>query len=156
MAHEVERRVLSRYLEEHSLKHTKQRDAILDIFLEASGHITSDEIYKRIRDEHPSIGYTTVYRTMKLLCDAGLASEHHFDDGVARYEIQHAHHDHLVCVRCGKIVEFECEMIESSQEEIAARYGFRVLRHRHELYGHCEGCRDDLERSPSGEGSPEG
>jgi Fur family ferric uptake transcriptional regulator len=151
MVHEIEHRILSRYLEAHSLKHTKQRDAILDIFLEASGHISSEEIYQRIQDEHPSIGYTTVYRTMKLLCDAGLASEHRFDDGVARYEIEHAHHDHLVCVRCGKIVEFESEMIESSQEEIAARYGFRVLRHRHELYGHCESCRDDLDRSQSSE-----
>ena len=137
MVHEIEHRILSRYLEAHNLKRTKQRDAILDIFLEASGHISSEEIYQRIQDEHPSIGYTTVYRTMKLLCDAGLASERRFDDGIARYEIEHAHHDHLVCVRCGKIVEFESEMIESRQEEIAARYGFRVLRHRHELYGHC-------------------
>jgi Fur family ferric uptake transcriptional regulator len=76
---------------------------------------------------------------MKLLCDAGLAHEHNFD-GLTRYEIAQEHHDHLVCVRCGKIIEFECEMIESAQEQIAATYHFRVLRHRHELYGHCEEC----------------
>ena len=145
MAHEVEHRSLTRYLEEHSLKHTKQRDAILDVFLKATGHITSEEIYQCVQNEHPSIGYTTVYRTMKLLCDAGLASERHFDDGPTRYEIAHEHHDHLVCVRCGKIIEFECQMIETTQNEIAARYGFRVLRHRHELYGHCENCRDEGE-----------
>ncbi len=143
MAHEVERRSLARYLEERNLKHTKQRDAILDVFLEATGHITSDDIYQKVRESHPGIGYTTVYRTMKLLCDAGLASERHFDDGVARYEIAHEHHDHLVCLRCGKIEEFECAMIESTQLEIADRYGFRVLRHRHELYGHCVDCRED-------------
>ena len=148
MTHEVEHRSLARYLEEHSLKHTKQRDAILEVFLRATGHITSEEIYQRVQDEHPSIGYTTVYRTMKLLCDAGLAIERHFDDGLTRYEIAHEHHDHLVCIRCGKIIEFECQMIESTQDEIAARYGFRVLRHRHELYGHCETCRDELD-SPS-------
>ncbi len=147
MAHEVELRSLARYLEEHSLKHTKQRDAILGVFLQATGHITSEEIYQRVQDEHPSIGYTTVYRTMKLLCDAGLASERHFDDGPTRYEIAHEHHDHLVCIRCGKIIEFECQMIESTQNEIAARYGFRVLRHRHELYGHCENCRDEGDSS---------
>ena len=96
-----------------------------------------------MRSLHPNIGYTTVYRTMKLLCDAGLASERHFDDAITRYEIAHEHHDHLVCMRCGKIIEFECAMIESTQTEIADRYGFRVLRHRHELYGHCEKCRDD-------------
>ena len=140
MAHEVEQRSLSRYLEEHNLKHTQQREAILVAFLEATGHITSEEIHNRVRVSHPNIGYTTVYRTMKLLCDAGLASERHFEEGVTRYEIEHEHHDHLVCLRCGKIIEFECEMIESAQQEIADRYRFRILRHRHELYGHCSAC----------------
>ncbi len=142
MAHEVERRSLARFLEEHNLKHTKQRDAILDVFLAAAGHVTSEDLYNAVRDEHPSIGYTTVYRTMKLLCEAGLALERHFDDGIARYEIEHEHHDHLVCVKCGRIIEFECAMIEATQDEIAERYHFRVLRHRHELYGHCESCQE--------------
>ncbi len=143
MAHEVERRSLARYLEEHHLKHTKQREAILDVFLKAAGHVTSEDIYKAVRDEHPNVGYTTVYRTMNLLCEAGLASERHFDEGITRYEIEHEHHDHLVCVKCGRIIEFECAMIEATQDEIAERYHFRVLRHRHELYGHCESCRED-------------
>ena len=145
MAHEVERRTLARDLEEHHLKNTKQRDAIVDVFLEARGHVTSDEIFQRVRDAHPNIGYTTVYRTLKLLCDAGLANERHFDDGITRYEIEHEHHDHLVCTRCGKIIEFECDMIEATQTEIAKRYDFRILRHRHELYGHCADCRDDAD-----------
>jgi len=140
MAHEVEHAALARYLEEHNLKHTRQRDGILDAFLEAEGHITSEQLYEALRESSPSIGYTTVYRTMKLLCEAGLAQERRFDDGVTRYEIEQTHHDHLVCVRCGKIIEFECQMIESTQAEIAAQYNFRVLRHRHELYGHCESC----------------
>ena len=65
------------------------------------------------------------------------------DGGVTRYEIAHEHHDHLVCIRCGKILEFECGMIEAAQERIAESYDFRILRHRHELYGHCADCRDD-------------
>ncbi len=142
MAHEVERDALARYLDDHNLKHTTQRDVILDAFLSAGEHITSDELYQMIRDQNPSIGHTTVYRTMKLLCEAGLAQERHFDDGVTRYEIEQQHHDHLVCVKCGRIIEFECRMIEASQDEIAAQYHFRVLRHRHELYGHCEECQD--------------
>lgn len=141
MPNEVEHRTLASYLEENNLKNTKQREAILDVFLGATGHITSDDLFQQVRELHPNIGYTTVYRTMKLLCDAGLASERHFDDGITRYEIAHEHHDHLVCTRCGKIIEFECRMIEDTQNEIAARYGFRVLRHRHELYGHCPDCR---------------
>jgi Fur family ferric uptake transcriptional regulator len=139
MSHEVEQRALARYLEEHSLKHTKQREAILEVFLDAKGHITSEDLYQDVRARHPQIGYTTVYRTMKLLCEAGLAHEHNFD-GTARFEIAQEHHDHLVCTRCGKIIEFECEMIESAQNRIADSYGFRVLRHRHEHSGHCAHC----------------
>jgi Fur family ferric uptake transcriptional regulator len=140
MGHELEQKALADYLETHNLKHTKQREAILDVFLSVRGHITGEDLYQRVREVHPGIGYTTVYRTMKLLCDAGLASERHFDDGVTRYEVEHEHHDHLVCTRCGKIVEFECQMIESAQNDIVERYGFRLLRHRHELYGHCPEC----------------
>ncbi len=140
MAHDLEQKALTDYLEEHSLKHTKQREAILDVFLDVTGHITGEDLYQRVRAKHPGIGYTTVYRTMKLLCDAGLAIERRFDDGVTRYEVEHEHHDHLVCTRCGKIVEFECQMIETAQNEIVQRYGFRLLRHRHELYGHCPDC----------------
>ncbi len=140
MPNEVEQKALASYLEDHHLKHTKQREAILDVFLEVKGHITAEALFQSVREQHQSVGFTTVYRTMKLLCDAGLAIERHFDDGVARYEIEHEHHDHLVCTRCGKIVEFECAMIEQAQDEIGKRYGFRLLRHRHELYGHCPDC----------------
>ena len=143
MAHEVEKAALARFLEQKGLKRTRQRDAILDVFLEAEGHTTSEQIYQQVRVDHSGIGHTTVYRTMKLLVEAGLAEERHFDDGGVRYELEHEHHDHLVCLKCGAIIEFECQMIERTQEEVAARYDFRVLRHRHELYGHCANCRDD-------------
>jgi len=143
MAHEVELKALAGYLEQNNLKNTKQREMILVAFLEAKRHITSDDLYQSVRAEHPNIGYTTVYRTMKLLVEAGLATERHFDDGITRYEIEHEHHDHLVCIKCGRIQEFECEMIEDTQNEIAKRHGFQILRHRHELYGHCKGCQAD-------------
>ena len=142
MAHEVELKALATYLEKNHLKHTKQRELILNVFLDARRHLTSEDLYLSVREQHPNIGYTTVYRTMKLLVEAGLATERHFDDGITRYEIEHEHHDHLVCIRCGKIVEFECEMIESAQNDIAKRHGFQILRHRHELYGHCADCAD--------------
>ena len=139
---ESQREVLARFLEEHNPKHTKQRDQILGAFLEARGHVTSEELYQRVREQNPGIGYTTVYRTMKLLAEAGLAVERHFDDGVTRYEIEHEHHDHLVCLRCGRIIEFECQEIEVAQAEVAERHRFEILRHRHELYGHCAECRE--------------
>ncbi len=139
---DVEREALVRYLEDHQLKRTRQREAILDVFLQSTGHVSSDELHERVRDKFPGIGSTTVYRTMKILCDAGLAVERNFEGGVTRYEIPHEHHDHLVCVRCGTIIEFECTMIEAAQERIATDYQFRLLRHRHELYGHCSNCQE--------------
>jgi Fur family ferric uptake transcriptional regulator len=140
MAHEAERAALSAYLEEKNLKHTKQRDVILDAFLDARGHATSEELYRLVREVNSNIGYTTVYRTLKLLVDAGIAQERHFDDGIARYDIDHDHHDHLVCLECGKIVEFESPLIEATQEQIAAEHNFTLKRHRHELYGYCAHC----------------
>lgn len=142
MPHEIEIKTLTRYLEKHHLKQTKQREAVLQVFLEASGHIASEDLYQQVRERHPNIGFTTVYRTMKLLCEAGLAIERHFDDGLTRYEIPHEHHDHLLCTRCGKIIEFECALIEEAQDRIAAQYGFQLLRHRHELYGFCADCQE--------------
>lgn len=143
MAHEVELKALAAYLEQNNLKNTKQREMILVTFLEAKRHVTSEDLYQSVRAQHPNIGYTTVYRTMKLLVEAGLATERHFDDGITRYEIEHEHHDHLVCIKCGRIQEFECDVIEHEQREIAKQHGFQILRHRHELYGHCKSCRAD-------------
>ncbi len=140
MPHEVEQRVLAGYLDEKRLKHTRQREAILEIFLESRGHITSEDLARKVRERHARIGYTTVYRTLKILCEAGLASERHFDDGATRYETKQKHHDHLVCVGCRRIIEFESATIETAQQEVATRHGFQLLRHRHELYGYCSEC----------------
>jgi len=141
MARRPEQKALDAYLDSKKLKHTRQRDAILDAFLGATGHITGDELFRIVRARHPRIGFTTVYRTLKLFCEAGLAEERHFADGVTRFEIKQEHHDHLVCTKCGKIVEFECTMIEQAQNDIASRYDFQLLRHRYELYGLCRACR---------------
>jgi Fur family ferric uptake transcriptional regulator len=91
-----------------------------------------------VRKKNPRVGYATVYRTLKLLQDSGLASSRQFDDGQTRYEVAGAHHDHLICVKCGLILEFENDEIERLQEAMAAELGgFRVLRHKHELYCLC-------------------
>ena len=131
---------LAVYLAQHGLKHTRQRDAILESFLAAKGHITSEELHERVHGDHPEIGAATVYRTLKLLCEAEIANSIHFRDGVTLYEPQHAHHDHLICSGCGEIVEFESDVIEEEQLKIAARYGYRLTRHRHHLFGFCRAC----------------
>ncbi len=143
MAHELEHKALAQYLESHNLKQTKQREVILEAFLEAGGHVTGEDLYQQIREHYPRIGYTTVYRSLKLFVEASLAEERRFDDGVARYEIEHKHHDHLVCLACGQILEFESAVIEQAQKDVADEMSFTILRHRHELYGHCAECRED-------------
>lgn len=126
------------YIQDRRLNTTAQREAIVEQFLRTRDHVSIDELLTKVRKRHPRVGYATVYRTLKLLVDSGLAVERQFGDGQARYEVVGDHHDHLICVKCGLILEFEDEEIERLQERIAARMGgFTVLRHRHELYGIC-------------------
>ena len=125
------------------LKSTRQREAILDEFLRVGSHISTEELYLRLRRKTPQIGYATVHRTLKLFAECGIAEQRHFGDGQARYEASDLdeHHDHLICITCGRIVEFEDSRIERLQEEVARQHGFSIERHRLELYGCCESCR---------------
>ncbi|NVN97796.1 MAG: transcriptional repressor [Geobacteraceae bacterium] len=124
------------------LKSTKQRDIILDSFLSCHQHLTTEELYLKLKTDNPNIGFATVYRTLKLFAESGIAREIQFGDGQTRYEHMHAgeHHDHLVCTRCGAIVEFENETIEKLQSEVAAQHGFTIKNHKLELYGYCVKC----------------
>ena len=135
---------LRSFMDKHGLRSTSQRRTVTDVFLRARGHLSIEELLAMVRERDPKIGYATVYRTLKLLKDCGIAYERHFGDGVSRYEIAFVdeHHDHLICLECGKIVEFENDEIERLQEELAARHGFTLKRHTHELYGVCADCRD--------------
>ena len=135
------------YLAQKRLNTTAQREVIVEQFFRTSEHVSIDELLARVRRRHPRVGYATVYRTLKLLAEAGLAIERQFGDGQARYEVVGDHHDHLICTKCGFILEFEDAEIERLQEQIAVRLGgFSVQRHRHELYGLC----------PRAQGKPDG
>ncbi len=133
---------LNHFISRKGLKNTRQRDLIAEIVLGSAGHVGVEEIYRRVRKKDPKVGFSTVYRTMKLLKECGLVSERHFGDGLARYEPVHEgeHHDHLICTSCGEIVEFEDEHIEKRQDAVAARYGYSVISHKHEIYGVCSSC----------------
>lgn len=125
------------------LRSTRQRDIILDFFLDTHQHVSVEELYLKIKAIHPGIGNATVYRTLKLFVEAGLAREVLLHDGQTRYEQATAgqHHDHLVCTGCNAIIEFENETIEQLQDEIAARHGFYIKSHKMEIYGLCSKCR---------------
>jgi Fur family ferric uptake transcriptional regulator len=132
-------------LRERNLKSTAQRDDIAKIFFAANKHLSVEDLHTAVKKVNPRVGYATVYRTLKLLKECGLADERHFDDGQARYEPTEAaeqHHDHIICERCGKIVEFNSDELEKLQERIARFLGFVVSRHRMELYGICAECRE--------------
>lgn len=126
------------YLQDNGLNTTQQRELIVDSFLRCRDHVSIDELLARVRKRNKKVGYATVYRTLKLLVESGLAHQRQFGDGQARFEVAGEHHDHLICHKCGLILEFEDDEIEKLQDKIAARLGgFKVVRHRHELYGLC-------------------
>lgn len=135
-------KVFEEYLAENGLKHSRQREVILQYFLETGGHMTVDDLYRVIHRAHPEIGRTTIYRTLKLLCDARLAESITLRDGLTRFEhrYKHGHHDHMICVQCGTIIEFVSPEIETLQDEIAEAYGFSIDSHRHQLFGACQKC----------------
>jgi Fur family ferric uptake transcriptional regulator len=137
-------------LSTHGLKFTEQRRAIGEVFFSVDRHLSLLEILDEVRRRQRGIGYATVYRTMRLLSEGGLAEEHRFDGGQTRYEPvrEGGHHDHLVCLRCGFIVEFEDELIEDRQRSIAAAHGFAMRTHRHEIYGLCNRAECDALGAP--------
>lgn len=135
---------LSAYMAKKGLRSTAQRRLIVDTFFEGAAHMTIEDLLTEVRARDRGIGYATVYRTLKLLAECGVASERRFGDGLSRYELADeasTHHDHLICIECGRIVEFEEPRIEELQDEIAARHGFSVTSHKHEMYGTCPECR---------------
>jgi Fur family transcriptional regulator, ferric uptake regulator len=136
------RETLSRWIAEKGLKATRQRDIIVDTFFSSSGHLSVEELLAKVQSRDDRIGAATVYRTMKILADSGLASARHFEDGQTRYEaaIGRHHHDHLICTSCHQIIEFENERIEELQDMVARQHGFHVTRHKLELYGLCKDC----------------
>jgi Fur family transcriptional regulator, ferric uptake regulator len=136
------RRDLEAYMEREGLRTTDQRRAIIDVFFQGPEHVTIDEVLERVREHDAKVGYATVYRTMKMLAESGIAHERRFGDGFTRYELadDDAHHDHLICIGCGAIQEFEEPLIEELQSRIATRYEFDVHFHKHELYGLCAEC----------------
>jgi len=124
------------------LKNSRKRTAVVDYFLKEDRHFTIEELYHEIKKINSGISYATVYRALRLLADMGLANVCRFKGRETRFEPRHRseHHDHLICVRCGRIIEFSQNEIEKLQERVAAQHKFKVASHILELYGFCEKC----------------
>lgn len=140
---DTSRDVFRRYLIERGLKASRQRDIIAEVFFAAEGHLKVEELMAEVHRQDAHVSQATIYRTLKLLVDCGLAEPRHFMDGQTRYErgdSEGEHHDHLICTGCGDIVEFVDPRIEALQEEVAALHGYEMSHHKMELYGRCKRC----------------
>ncbi len=139
---EAEKAIFDDHIQASGLRRTGQRDLILEIFLSTEDHLTSEDLYRLVVRKDPSVGHTTVYRTLKLLTEAGLAREVRFGDNKTYYEhhYNHDHHDHMICTECGKVIEFFSADIESLQDQMADKFGFKPTHHSLRMWGVCSDC----------------
>jgi Fur family transcriptional regulator, ferric uptake regulator len=137
--------VFQKFLRARGLKLTVQRQAILDRAIELRKHFGAEDLYESLRQDTRGISKATVYRTIALLVEAGLLDEHDFERGHKLYEraSPRAHHDHLICLACGRIVEFHDEQIERIQEQVARTHEFEMVSHTHQIFGVCPRCRSE-------------
>ncbi len=136
---------LKRILKKKQLKFTRQRELVLKALYENEGHFSPEEIQRLIRAGSPrvNVGIATVYRTLALLEEEGLAESISFGKAGKRYEIgMKKHHDHLICTECGRIIEFVDEVIEARQEEVGKKFDFTITDHTMKILGICKECRE--------------
>jgi len=134
---------LKKIVKQRGLKYTEQREIVLEVLLKAKGHLTAEEVYHEVKLANPdsNIGIATVYRSLSFLEEVHLITSITFGTDGKKYESNSKkHHDHLICVSCGKIIEFMDEEIEKKQEKIARDNGFKITSHVMQLLGNCSNC----------------
>ena len=130
------------FVRTHKGRLTPQRQYIVREFLELNGHYGIDELHEHLQKKGKQINPSTIFRTLKLLVQAGIAVERQFANGNTKYDVNVAHHDHLICLYCGKIVEFDSPKLEDLQMRIVKSHGFEMEYHKHEIYGSCADCKE--------------
>jgi Fur family transcriptional regulator, ferric uptake regulator len=120
---------------------TPQRQFIVNEFLSLKGHYGIEELHDLFRKKGKEINPSTIFRTLKLLVQAGIAQEQQFVNGNTKYDVNVSHHDHMICLSCGVILEFDSPTLEHVQARIVRDHGFEMAYHKHEIYGHCSDCR---------------
>ncbi len=134
---------LKKIVKQKGLKYTEQREIVLKILINVSEHLTAEEVYNEIKKQYPhsNIGIATVYRALSFLEEVDLIASIAFGSDGKKYESSgKSHHDHLICTKCGKIVEFLDEEIERRQEKVAKENNFKITSHSMQLYGICPDC----------------
>ena len=141
-------KALDEFMRSRGLKLTGPRKRVVEKILSVKGHVTADELIELLRKDRTPVSKATVYRTLALVSQSGLIDGHDFDSGRRVYEpmVGRAHHDHLYCIHCGKVIEFSEEAIERLQDMVVARHRFTPVYHSHKIFGYCSGC---AERNPA-------
>jgi Fur family ferric uptake transcriptional regulator len=129
------------FVRDHHGRLTPQRQMIVREFLALNGHYDLQELHEHFLKQGKRVNPSTIFRTLKLLVQAGIAGERHFANGNTKYEVNVAHHDHVICLDCKKIVEFDSPRLEQVQARIVEDLGFEMEFHKHEIYGYCKDCR---------------
>ena len=134
--------IFKQYLKEKGMLLSHQREKIFDTFMKTKNHPTVDNLYDVIRKRYPKIGLATVYRTMRIICDADLAREIDFGDGVRRFDHKHKRykHYHLICIKCGRIIEVKSPEIERLQKMLASQHAFTATKNTMKIFGICRKC----------------
>lgn len=138
-------RLFGRYLKEQGLPVTHQRQAVAKVVFASDDHLSVEDIESTLRDEGERIGKATIYRTLDLLVKSRLVEEHDFGEGFKRYEHRLSHHpihQHMICLECGRVDEFEASEIPAVEARVAREFGFRPSRHRLDIYGLCRACQE--------------
>jgi len=140
--------IFRQYLKEKGMLISHQREQILAAFMKSKGHLTIDDLYNAVRKKSPKIGLATVYRAMSVICDAGLAREVDFGDGVRRFEhkYQRQHHHHLVCIKCGRVIEVASGEVERLQKNLAKQHNFAPTKNMMKIFGICSKCNHSKKR----------
>ncbi|MEZ3502597.1 MAG: transcriptional repressor [Lachnospiraceae bacterium] len=145
---QLDREGFEKLLREKGLKVTTQRLAVLTVLSQKpDSHLTAEEIYDLVRVSNPEIGLATVYRTIQVLLELKIVDRIYLDDGYVRYELGHVyededshHHHHLICIKCGRVMSFQGDLLEDFEKRIEDKTGFQIQDHDVKLYGYCTDC----------------
>lgn len=134
-------------LSSHNYKLTKQREDILKVFIQNKNqHFNAEELFEKVQEINPEVGLATIYRSLELFCELDIIRQLDFDNSYKRYElnVKGNHHHHLICLECGKIVEFNDEVLEKFENSVEEEYDFKIVNHRIKFYGFCKECSQEL------------
>ncbi len=146
--HSHERRQFEKLFKQEKIDQFEDRFKILEAFLQTEQHVTINSLWLILKDKKINLSSEFIEETLELMCRFGLAQKNRFDNGIVHYEHRHLgqHHDHMICTKCGKIIEFKDDQLEQLQSQVVSAFGFHMLQHRMEIYGICADCLKSRER----------